>query len=56
MAALCHAGTPDNIISSTGRVEIVDAPTDKGSSGKIRLRASAEGNNVEGEVTVLVCE
>lgn len=49
-------GTPDNIIATTGRVEIVDAPTDKGATGKIRLRAIAEGNKVEGEIPVQVCE
>jgi hypothetical protein len=49
-------GTPDNIISTTGRVEIIDAPTTKGSTGKMRLRATAEGNQVEGEVPVQVCE
>jgi hypothetical protein len=49
-------GTPNNIISSSGRVEIVDAPSTAGSTGKIRIRASAEGNNVEGEVSVLVCD
>ncbi len=46
----------DNIISTAGRVEVVDAPTDKGSTGKIRLRMAAESNTVEGEVSVLVCE
>jgi hypothetical protein len=49
-------GTPDNIISANGRVEVIDAPTDKGSTGKIRLRAIAQANKVEGEVTIKVCE
>jgi hypothetical protein len=49
-------GSPDNIIATTGRVEVIDAPTDVGSTGKIRLRAIAEGNKVEGEIPVQVCE
>jgi hypothetical protein len=49
-------GKTDNVISVQGRVEIVDAPTEKGATGKLRLRATAEGNNVEGEVAVKVCE
>lgn len=49
-------GKTDNIVSGTGRVEVIDAPTDKGSTGKIRLRAIAESNKVEGEVTIKVCE
>jgi hypothetical protein len=49
-------GTPDNIIATTGRVEIIDAPTDKGTTGKMRLRAIAQGNKVEGEIPVQVCE
>jgi hypothetical protein len=46
----------DNIIATTGRVEIIDAPTEKGATGKMRLRASALGNKVEGEIPVQVCE
>ena len=49
-------GTPDNIIATTGRVEVLDAPADKGATGKIRLRAIAQGNKVEGEIPVQVCE
>jgi hypothetical protein len=45
-----------NIISTQGRVEVLEAPSEAGEKGKIRLRATAEGNNVEGEVTVEVCE
>ena len=45
-----------NIISTTGRVEVIEAPTAAGEKGTIRLRASAQGNSVEGEVTVEVCE
>lgn len=48
-------GKTDNVISVDGRVEIVDAPTEKGATGKLRLRATAEGNNVEGEVSVKYC-
>jgi hypothetical protein len=48
-------GTPDNIISTQGRVEIITAPTDKDAMGKMRLRMSAEGNTVEGEVDIHVC-
>jgi hypothetical protein len=49
-------GTPDNIVSANGRVEVIDAPTEKGATGKLRLRAIAESNKVEGEVTIKVCE
>jgi hypothetical protein len=45
-----------NIISTQGRVEILEAPSEAGAKGTIRLRAEAKGNNVEGEVTVEVCE
>jgi hypothetical protein len=51
-----RAGKTDNVISVDGRVEIVDAPTEVGATGKLRIRASAEGNQVEGEVAVKVCE
>ncbi len=46
----------DNVISTQGRVEIIDAPTEAGAMGKIRLRAVARENNVEGEIAVEVCE
>ncbi len=46
----------DNIISTQGRVEIVEAPTEKGATGKMRLRAVARDNNVEGEIAVELCE
>lgn len=49
-------GKTRNIISTQGRVEIVDAPSEAGATGKLRLRAAADGNSVEGEVTVEVCE
>jgi hypothetical protein len=46
----------DNIIATQGRVEIVDAPTEKGAKGKLRLRAVAREHSVEGEIAVEVCE
>jgi hypothetical protein len=49
-------GETVNVISTQGRVEILDAPTEAGAKGKLRLRAAADGNNVEGEVSVEVCE
>jgi hypothetical protein len=45
-----------NIISTQGRVEIIEAPTEPGAKGTVRLRAEAKGNSVEGEVAVEVCE
>jgi len=48
--------SPSNIISTQGRVEIIEAPAEKGSTGKMRLRATAQGNSVEGEIAVKVCE
>jgi hypothetical protein len=49
-------GETDNIISTQGRVEVIEAPTEAGAKAKIRLRAEAQGNSVEGEVLVEVCE
>jgi hypothetical protein len=46
----------DNIISTQGRVEILEAPTEKGAKGKLRLRAVAREHSVEGEIAVEVCE
>lgn len=46
----------DNIVSTQGRVEIIDAPTEKGAKGKLRLRAVAKEHSVEGEIAVEVCE
>src|SRR5687767_12551069 len=46
----------DNIISTQGRVEIVEAPSEKGAKGKLRLRAVAKEHSVEGEIAVEVCE
>ena len=49
-------GQTSNIISTQGRVEVIEAPTEKGATGKIRLRATAQGNSVEGEIAVKVCD
>lgn len=46
----------DNIVSTQGRVEILEAPTEKGATGKMRLRAVAKDNSVEGEISVQVCD
>jgi hypothetical protein len=51
-----RASETDNIVSTQGRIEILEAPTEAGQKGKIRLRATAQGNNVEGEIAVEVCE
>jgi hypothetical protein len=49
-------GQTSNIISTQGRVEVIEAPAEKGALGKIRLRATAQGNSVEGEIAVKVCD
>jgi hypothetical protein len=49
-------GQTSNIISTQGRVEVIEAPAEKGATGKIRLRATAQGNSVEGEIAVKVCD
>lgn len=46
----------ENVISVQGRIEIIEAPTDANAQGKLRLRATADDNHVEGEIPVLVCE
>lgn len=48
-------GSSNNIISNSGRIEILEAPSEKGAKGKIRLRASAQSHRVEGEIAVTVC-
>jgi hypothetical protein len=53
---ISKGGSPTNVISNTGRIEVIEAPTDKGSVGKIRIRASAQAHSVEGEIAVQVCE
>jgi hypothetical protein len=49
-------GETNNIIATTGRVEIITAPTEVGEKGTIRLRAIADTHRVEGEISVEVCE
>ena len=51
-----ESDTPMNVISTQGRVEIIEAPTEAGAKGKIRLRAVASEHNVEGEIDVEVCD
>ena len=51
-----ESDTPRNIVSTQGRVEIIDAPAEAGAKGKIRLRAVASEHNVEGEIEVEVCD
>ncbi len=51
-----ESDTPLNVISTQGRVEIIEAPTEPGAKGKIRLRAVASEHNVEGEIEVEVCD
>jgi hypothetical protein len=53
---ISKGGSPSNIVSNTGRIEVIEAPTGKGSTGKIRIRASAQTHSVEGEIAVQVCE
>jgi hypothetical protein len=48
--------TPDNLISTEGRVEVVNAPSNVGDKGQLRLRAIFEANSVEGQIDVQVCE
>lgn len=40
---------------ASGRIEVVDAPTERGARGRVRIRARSRNHNVEGEVTVLIC-
>ena len=49
-------GPGENVISNQGRIEVIEAPTDVNAKGKLRLRATAESNHVEGEIAVLVCD
>lgn len=44
------------VISDQGRVELIDAPSEKGAKGKMRLRMSADEGSVEGEIAVEVCD
>lgn len=46
----------ENLIATEGRLEVLAAPTAKGETGKIRLRANYDdGNHVEGEIDVQMC-
>ena len=51
------AGTPQNDIAISGRVEEIDAPPDAGAMGTLRIRANFDAqNNVEGQVSVMACD
>jgi hypothetical protein len=50
------SGTTTIVVSATGRIEVIDAPVEKGAKGKIRLRMSEQEHSVEGEIAVDVCE
>ncbi len=54
--ATFYLGGGKNVIATDGRIEIIEAPTEKGSKGKIRLRATAESSEIEGEITLSVCD
>jgi hypothetical protein len=43
-------------IADEARIEVVRAPADVGAKGLIRIRARANGDSVEGEIEVEVCE
>jgi hypothetical protein len=43
-------------ITATGRIEVLEAPSEKGSKGRVRLRMSGDDGAVEGEIAVDVCE
>jgi hypothetical protein len=47
--------TPDNAITSAGRIEVIEAPTVQGAHGVVRLRASFQPDSVEGQLSVDVC-
>jgi hypothetical protein len=48
-------GGSNNNIATDGRLEVVDAPMDKGTTGTLKLRAFAGADSVEGTVSVTVC-
>jgi hypothetical protein len=48
--------SPNNIIATTGRLELVETPTGAGATGVIRLRAIAGNDRVEGQMSVKLCE
>ena len=46
----------ENVVSLTGRIEVIKAPTTVGSKGTIRLRAVVDDSTtVEGQVEVEIC-
>ena len=47
---------PNNIIVTTGRLELIDTPTGVGQMGTLRLRAKDGADSVEGQVSVRICE
>lgn len=47
---------PNNIIVTTGRLELIDTPAEVGKVGTLRLRASNGADKVEGQVSVTICE
>lgn len=47
---------PNNIIVTTGRLELVDTPTAVGQTGTLRLRAKDGADSVEGQASVRICE
>jgi hypothetical protein len=49
-------GTTTFALTTTGRVEVIEAPLEKGGRGRMRLRMSAPEGSVEGEIAVDVCE
>jgi hypothetical protein len=49
-------GNPRNVLSNAGRIEIMEAPTEKDAIGKLRIRAKANADSVEGEIAVRVCK
>jgi hypothetical protein len=49
-------GGPDNLVVTRGRLELLDTPAAKGTTGTLRLRAVLGSDRVEGEVSVRVCD
>ncbi len=48
--------TIENNVATTGRIEVIKAPTKVGEKGQIRIRATIDdSNHVEGQVDVEVC-
>jgi hypothetical protein len=46
-----------NKVATTGRLELVSAPSEVGAKGKLRLRARFDDKNkIDGEVPVLICK